>query len=112
MIRKLYKMLEIIRDVNLLIFSAVIMYTGYEKLGIESTSSLLFAIAAALFVFSLTSIMLLFARIVSMKYFYANAIIQLALSIILSLFILLAGIVIFILNIAIIIALKKARHKK
>lgn len=107
------KILQYSRDIILFIVSMVLMASSYGKWIDEPAHYVLFALAGIMVLLSLINILLMLIKVKSRGYFYFNSIMQIVLAL---LFIGLGptmpiGIILIVLNIIILITLRKKRVK-
>ena len=109
MISRWSKILQGLRDILLLVFSVLIMASSYGKWVKEPAHYVLFGIAVLLLTLTLINVILLIRRVEGKRYFYFNTILQLIPSIILAGLPIISpvGLVFLLLNIAILITLRR-----
>jgi hypothetical protein len=109
MVSRSSRITMLIRDLLLVPFSLAIMASSYGKWIDEPVHYLLFYACAALLVLTIPNLILALVNVRRKAYFYFNAALQILLSI--ALLILMVGFVLIVLNIVIIVLLRRSRPR-
>ena len=115
--RHIYRKLSILRDIILIVFFVAIGGSVYGQINKELVFAMLFGISIVVLLLTGIDIILISAKVKRKIYFYLNAILQLPATFIVAGLggaglLGIAGAALFILNVAIIIGLKKASKAK
>jgi hypothetical protein len=103
--------LQLLRNIFVLAFAAIVGPSVYPRFNEEPVFILIFAISAGLAILTAIDLALMAARLKNRAYFYLNSIIQLVPSFILAGMFPPGGLPLLLLNIAVIIMLKRERRE-
>ncbi|QQG48428.1 MAG: hypothetical protein HY247_06705 [archaeon] len=108
--RRIARVLQAVRDVALLVFSAVVMGSTYPRLTDEPVFLVVFPVAALLFVLSVVDIALVARKSGRRGFFYANTVVQIPLlALFAAIFLGPLGVVFLALEIAVLVALREKK---